>query len=252
MKFFSPTHQGFLLQRYKRFLADIQWSDGKISTVHVPNTGPMTGCLFPKGKVLCSSPRSQGTSSPKRKYPLTLEMTSNDQTWIGVNTHNANKIVAEALEEKLCDELIEYDQWTQEVSISSRDPIPGHEKSRLDFLLTNTKTNHQAYMEVKSVTLAEKEHHHRVAYFPDTVSLRARKHLHLLMTLKQQPKTDCILFFLIQREDIDVFKPAAHIDPIYAQQLEDAFQKGLKVLAYKCTLHPDGINLKEKVPCQWS
>jgi sugar fermentation stimulation protein A len=238
MKFPSPIQKGILLNRYKRFMADIQLEDGSVTTVHVPNTGPMTGCIAPQIKVLCST-AVMTAGKKERRYPLTLEMTHNNQSWIGVNTHNANKIVLECLKQGKCEELHHFDQWEAEKQI-----IHEGEKSRLDFFLTKKQSDLKAYVEVKSVTLSDEE---GTAFFPDTVSLRARKHLDLLVSLLDN-QTQCFLFFLVQREDISSFRPAAHIDPLYAAQLKIAVEKGLQILVYQCELTETGITCVRKLP----
>ena len=42
-----PLHDGRILRRYQRFLADIELSDGRVVTAHVPNTGSMATCWQP-------------------------------------------------------------------------------------------------------------------------------------------------------------------------------------------------------------
>ena len=64
MKFLPPLKQATLIQRYKRFLADIKLPCGKEKTIHCANTGAMTGCGS-KGDTIWYST----SSNPKRKYP---------------------------------------------------------------------------------------------------------------------------------------------------------------------------------------
>jgi len=48
MKFASPLLRAILLQRYKRFLADVRLEDGRIVTAHCPNSGSMKTCNIPR------------------------------------------------------------------------------------------------------------------------------------------------------------------------------------------------------------
>ena len=45
MKFEESLIKGRLIKRYKRFLADIKLSNGKIVTAHCPNPGSMLSLL---------------------------------------------------------------------------------------------------------------------------------------------------------------------------------------------------------------
>jgi len=58
MRFDPPLQEGRLLQRYKRFLADIETADGQQLTIHCPNTGSMLNCLSPGARLWFS--RSPG------------------------------------------------------------------------------------------------------------------------------------------------------------------------------------------------
>ena len=84
---------GTLVRRYKRFLADVRLkASNELVTAHCPNTGAMTGCLESGADVWLSH-----SDDPSRKTSFTLELTRIDGHYIGLNTHNANRLIEEAI-----------------------------------------------------------------------------------------------------------------------------------------------------------
>ena len=72
---------GTLVQRYKRFLADVILETGETVTAHCPNTGSMRGCCEPGKKVYLSE-----SDNPRRKLAYTWELMELPETLIGINT----------------------------------------------------------------------------------------------------------------------------------------------------------------------
>ncbi|MBL7664366.1 MAG: DNA/RNA nuclease SfsA [Bacteriovoracaceae bacterium] len=223
---------GKIINRYKRFFADIELPDGKIITAHTPNTGSMKTCWQPGWQALLSH-----SDNPKRKLAYTLEFLSNNETWIGVNTSRTNHIVEHFLQTKQIPELKKYSEIKREVKFGA---------SRIDFCLSNG-AEELCYIEVKNVTLKSAEN---MAAFPDAVSTRAQKHLGELIKLKKQGHR-AIIFFLVQREDVKAFTPALEIDPNYATWLKLAEQAGVEILIYQTALKGNNISLKGKLPLKW-
>ena len=229
MKFIEPLKRGKLLKRYKRFLADIELENGEMITAHCPNSGSMKTCWQPGWEV-----RVSYHDNASRKYPYTWEMVHNGQTWIGVNTGIPNRIALDAIRENKIKELTGYSQFRREV--------PYGKNSRIDIFLQNdTET---CYVEVKNVTLVEDDGGY---YFPDSVTERGRKHLYELIDMVKQGHRS-VMFYVIQRGDGNLFRPATHIDPAYAAALKEAVKNGVEIIAYRAEVSPEKIEIVAPVP----
>jgi sugar fermentation stimulation protein A len=230
MEFSSSLIQGTLIQRYKRFLADVQLADGTVVTAHCPNTGAMTGCAQPGWQVWLSP-----STNPKRKLSFTWEIAfSQEQHWIGINTHRANALVKEAIMQGNISELSGYQSLKGEVKF-------GQENSRIDFLLQDPNKV-DCYLEVKSVTLL----HQGKGYFPDSKTLRGQKHLRELRLIAEQGKR-AVLVFCVQHTGIKSVEVAAHIDGDYGQEYQAAIASGVEVLCYGCKINPEKIYINQTV-----
>ena len=228
MRFTSPLIRGTLIQRYKRFLADVRLETDEIVTAHCTNTGSMMGCKEPGSKVYIS--RSDNLN---RKLLYTWELIKTDGRWVGINTLHPNKLVPEAVESGVIVELSGYQSIRREVKVSAH--------TRLDLCLEGTKGN--CFVEVKNVTLAA----NGTAAFPDAVSERGTRHLQELMRLKRQGHRAAIVF-VIQRGDCDSFRPADEIDQEYGRWLRRAINAGVEALPYRAKVTPKEILLTEKIP----
>lgn len=231
MLFDPELAQGFLVRRYKRFLADIETADGELLTIHCPNTGSMKNCLAPGAPLWYST-----VDNPKRKYPHTWEIATTPAGHLaGVNTGRANHLVREALTSGQLPGLPKADLLRAEVAY-------GEERSRIDFV---AQVGAQSlFIEVKNVTLCEADQR---GYFPDSVSLRGTKHLRELALLARAGQR-ALLIFCVQHSGIEQVSAAAHIDPAYAQALAAAQAAGVEVLAFKASLSAREIVLVEALP----
>ncbi len=230
MKFFPPLESAILIKRYKRFLTDIELSDGSERTIHCANTGAMAGCAEPGSTVWYST-----SDNPKRKYPNSWELCHTPQgDWICVNTIRANSLVIEAIKHNRIAEFRQYATMRTEVRY-------GEENSRIDILLESSDEQ-QCYVEVKSVTLLENGQ----GFFPDAVTQRGQKHLRELMAMAQQGHR-AVIFFAVLHSGIEKVSPAHHIDPAYAKLLKQAEEAGVEIISYAAEISPQEILLTKRV-----
>ena len=221
---------GTLLKRYKRFLSDVRLKNNHIVTAHCPNTGSMKECYTPGCTVYLSR-----HTNPKRKLRYTLEMTQMESSLVGINTLVPNRLIKESIASDKLPALRGYSRIRSE--------IPYGENSRIDLLLENGRE--RCFIEIKNCTLVT-DH---IAYFPDAVSTRGLKHL---VALKRQVQAGdrCVMFYLIQRTDAKIFKPADHIDPVYAKTLRSVFTRGVEIMVYDVHIDLKSITLNKPIPYQ--
>ena len=232
MKFSPPLQPATLIRRYKRFLADVVLPNGEEITVHTPNTGSMTGCAEPGSTVFL-----RDTNNPKRKYRYSWEITENSQgVMVGVHTGITNQLVREAIEGGVVAELQGYSNIRQEVKY-------GEEGSRIDLLLQGHADGRDCYVEIKNVTACDDD---ALGFFPDAVSSRATKHLRELMGVVAGGGRG-VIFFCVQRGDVQRVRPADEVDPLYGETLRQALASGVEALACRAVVRPDAVILNTPI-----
>jgi len=226
----EPFIPGTLIKRYKRFLSDIELEDGKIITAHCVNTGRMEGLTRPGTKVWVSP-----ANNPKRKLKYTWELTEIDGHIIGTNTSFPNRFVQLLLENRMLDFYGKYESVKPEVKVG-----PSH---RVDFFLEK-KRGKSVYVEVKNCHLIYPD---LVAYFPDSVSERATKHLHGLLELMDEKHLSEVLFFC-QIPTVEKVKPSDAHDPTFAQMAREVGKKGLKFRSIAISQDAESVTVLGAVP----
>lgn len=227
MDFPSPLKPAKLIKRYKRFLADMEFADGTVETVHCPNPGTMIGLAEPGFRTWVSQ-----STNLKRKLKHTWEVVEADDTLVGINTNLPNKLLEEAIKAGGINALQGYSKLCREVKYG--------QNSRIDILLEQPDRP-ACFVEIKNVHLCRQP---GLAEFPDCVTARGAKHLRELTDMVAQGHR-AVMVFLVQRNDCTAFAPAADIDPTYAHELAAARKSGVEVLCYDCEVSLDKITVQK-------
>jgi sugar fermentation stimulation protein A len=234
MQFAEPLVEGRLVQRYKRFLADVDLTTGERVTAHCANPGAMMGLQAPGARVLLS--RANGA---KRKLAWNWEFVEvaaggGPDQLVGINTSRPNLLVAEALRERRLEPFLAYDRVRAEVKYGRN--------SRVDFLLERDGAP-PCYLEVKNCHLMREA---GFAEFPDCVAARSAKHLYELADMKAAGAR-AVLLYVIQM-DANRFDVARDIDPAYDKAFRHALAAGVETYAYVCRLTPQEVVIDRPVP----
>lgn len=226
-----PLVPGRLVQRYKRFLADVVLDDGRAVTAHVANSGSMLGLAAPGARVHLAD-----VAGPTRKLAWSWQLVETAAgALVGIDTGRANALAVEAIRAGLVPDLAGYADLAREVRYGAA--------SRVDILLDDPEKG-RAYVEVKSVTLSRRA---GLAEFPDAVTARGTKHLADLAAEVGRGHRATLLF-LVQRGDCDHLAVAADIDPTYALALATARAAGVAVHAVACDVTTETVMPARRIP----
>jgi len=229
MYFSSKLVKAKFIKRYKRFFSDHILEDGSLVTAHCANTGAMLG-VTEEGVTSWLSK----SNDPKRKLKWSWELVQKNKTMIGINTHNPNKIIQEAIQNNKIKELSNYSALKREVRYGSN--------SKIDILLQDD-TKKDCYVEIKNVHLTREK---GVAEFPDAVTTRGAKHLREL-SLVSKSGLRAVMLYLIQRNDCNFFKIAKDIDIKYAEEFHNAIKAGVEVICIDTILSNKAINIGKNI-----
>ena len=207
-----PLVEGQFLARYNRFIARVRIGAGEYDA-HCVNPGRMEGLIRPG----CRAWVSEAPAGSKRKLRLTLELLEIDGVCIGVNTQIPNRLAEAVIRGGLVPGARRYERLEREVRYGNN--------SRIDLRLTGKPGDH--FIEVKNCHLVYPD---GGAYFPDSVSARATRHLGELCRCVEAGQRASVLF-TVQRDDARFVAPSVLHDPAFAQAAREAGARGVRFLA---------------------
>lgn len=222
----AATLAGRLLAREKRFLADVELAGGRVLRAHLPDPGRMPELAVPGAAVRLST-----SNAPHRRLAHTVEVVRQGRSWVGVHPARANALVALALAAGALPALRGYAEVRREAA------APGG--CRIDFRLAGQPRDPRpCWLEVKSATWARGG----VARFPDSPTVRGRRHVETLAALARDGAR-AVLLFVVARGDCRRVEPADEVDPAFAAALRAAARAGVELRAVAALVTPRAMTL---------
>lgn len=199
--------------------------------IYCANPGALKGCEVNEAPVLVWD-----SSSLIRKRKYTWRAIKVGPTWVGTDTHISNLLVELSLRRRLIPGLFQYD-------ILKKEP-KGESGIRLDFLLKDGKK--RCYIEIKSAIIVQD----RSVQFPDSKSPRTIKQLQELITEANNGHR-AILFFLIQRGDVNEMRINKNCDPEFNYAFNRALVEGVEIIAVKHNITKAGFGFPTVIPVKY-
>ena len=212
--------KGKFLSRPNRFIAYVE-ADGRIEKCHVKNTGRCRELLTEECTVYL-----ERAKNPERKTRFDLVTVDKDGRLINMDSYAPNIAAGEFLPKLFPDSKIRAEYK--------------HGNSRFDFYIE--QNNRKILLEVKGVTLENEG----VVMFPDAPTERGTKHVNELAESISEGYEAYVLF-VVQTEGVKYFVPNRATDPKFAEALESAAEKGVKILAYDCRVTPESVEINVPV-----
>lgn len=229
MRFDQELLAGTVLHREAKSLAEVCLSTGEEITAHCINPGSLKSCLAVGSRVLVSV-----HESPRRRFKHQIEIAYAGRTAVGVHAGRPSKLVTDAIMQGKIAALMGYATMRRGARAVRDDSI--------DFLLEGNGLR-TCYICVKSVSMAAEG----IAYYPDDKVPRGPENLTVLTDLVREGSR-AMMVFIIQRNDVESFRPADHIDAEYALAFRDAVARGVETLCYRAKVTKKGIEIDKLIP----
>ncbi len=231
----SPLLEGRLVGRYDRFVADVELPAGPIVRTHCVNPGRMEGLVRPGARVWIS----EAPKDRRRKLRFTWELIEHEGCVVGANTSAPNTIVEALLRARTLRGFRRYRTMQRERRYG--------ERSRVDFWLSVDRTvsaTCEHYVEVKNCHLVYPDGR---GYFPDSVSVRATRHLEELVDRVHEGHRATVLF-TVQDERAEAVRPSDVHDPTFADAVRWARREGVRFRAVRVRPTLEGYAVEREVP----
>lgn len=219
---YNNIQKAVFLSRPNRFVANVI-IDGKETAVHVKNTGRCRELLTEGAEVWLEK-----SNNPDRKYQYSLVSVKKGDRMVNMDSQAPNKAVGEFLSEG---------GLFSDIKLIR--PECKYGNSRFDFYVEYA--DKKAFIEVKGVTLENDG----VVSFPDAPTERGSKHLRELCECLKEGY-EAYVFFVIQMKDVICFTANADHDPVFARTLKEAYNEGVKIVAYDCLVTEDGMKIGDR------
>jgi sugar fermentation stimulation protein A len=208
---FVNPRLGIFVNRYKRFFATMN-IDMKDHVCYCPNTGKMSDILIPGNECIISD---------TLKGSPCWQAIKQEDTWVGVNTMNPNRLI-----EKILPEIFPGQNFRREVKFGGY---------RADF------ASEYSVVEVKHVHWKQDE----IALFPDCITSRGTRQMNDLFNLQEQGYK-CYVIYVLQRNDIEKVV-SSEVDIKYQQAAKRARECGVEFMAFNCNINETGISINKKI-----
>jgi len=225
-----PLLEGSLIERWDRFIAEMALEDGSVVRAHCVNPGRMEGLLVRGSRVWLTPAPPES----KRKLRYTWTLMEHEGAIVGVDTTAPNRIVESALRDKAIPGLRRYRSLAREVKQA--------DGSRVDFVLEGSRPHR---VEVKNCHLVYPDGY---AYFPDTVSERATRHVEHLTVAVREGEKATILFVVQRPEPIRAVRPSMLHDPELADACRRAADAGVRFQAVQVRPTPESYDITGTLP----
>ena len=208
------VEEGEVEKRLNRFVVLCR-SGGRTIYLHLRNTGRLLDLLYPGARVLYL-PKKRGRTSG-----LIVGVVVDERSAALIDPGTQARAFEEAA-------TLGFIPWMRERRIIGREFL--YEGRRIDYLFEGE--GRRGLLELKSAVFYSGDGH---CMYPDTVSLRGRRHVEALMRARESGM-DAVIVFISAHPSCRAFRPCSEVDPAIASLISRAAEMGVEVHSVKMHL----------------